>query len=226
MRLLNTTAAVLMLAAGGAQAAGLSSTVAVTSDYDFRGFSRTDEDPALQASLDFSAANGWYVGAWASNVDFPGYDGSVEVDLYTGFSGTANGLGWDAGLVWYTFPSSDGTATEAKLESYPEVYARLTRGVLSGALWYTNDYFGTDESAIYLESNVDVPLRANFSLHMHLGYSFGDYWKDVAGDRYFDYSVGLGYAYQGFTFTLKYVDTDSDAVDDRAIFYVSRTFGL
>ena len=44
----------------------------------------------MQASLDFATDSGWYIGAWASNVDFgDGVDVDYEVDLYTGLHGTA-----------------------------------------------------------------------------------------------------------------------------------------
>ena len=48
----------------------------VTSDYVFRGITQTDFDPALQGGLDYAFGDsGWYVGAWASNVDFADPDG-------------------------------------------------------------------------------------------------------------------------------------------------------
>ncbi|MEJ2521643.1 MAG: TorF family putative porin, partial [Gammaproteobacteria bacterium] len=60
-------AAVLWSAAA---AAGVSATVTATTDYVFRGITQSAEDPALQGSLDYEADSGFYVGAWASNVDF------------------------------------------------------------------------------------------------------------------------------------------------------------
>ena len=66
----------------------LTGTVTAVSDYDFRGISLSAKDPALQGSIDWAAANGFYVGAWASNIDYgPGVDGDIEVDLYAGFAG-------------------------------------------------------------------------------------------------------------------------------------------
>lgn len=224
MRCSHTLIPALLLVSAAASAE-VTSTVTLTSDYDFRGLTQTDEDPALQASIDYAAEGGWYVGAWASNVDFPGYDGSLEVDFYTGFAGeTDAGLGWDVGLVYYAYPSSDNTATESKLESFPEIYGKLSHGIFSGALWYSNDFGGSDENAMYLEGNADIPLPQNFSVNLHVGYSFGDYWDDVEGDKYIDYRVGVGYTLNQFDLQLAYVDTDIDGLDDRVIFTVSTTF--
>lgn len=214
------------LLGAGVAAAEVSSTITLTSDYDFRGVTQTDEDPALQASIDWAADSGWYVGAWASNVDFPGYDGSLELDLYTGFSGgSEDGLGWDVGLVYYTYPDSDGSATEGELSNFPEIYGGLSYGMFSGKLWYSNDFGGTDDSAFYLEGGAAIPLPANFTLDLHVGYSDGDGVESSYGvSNYFDYSVGVSYSVNKFDLGLKYVDTDIDGADtDRVIFTVSTT---
>ena len=83
----------------------------------------------------FGHESGWYVGAWASNVDFgDDVDIDYEVDLYTGFSGgDEEGLGWDVGFVYYAYPDESDA-------NYPEIYGKLSYGMFSGALFYSNDY--------------------------------------------------------------------------------------
>jgi uncharacterized protein (TIGR02001 family) len=225
MRRARLLLSVPLMLVGASVDAEVSSTVTLTSDYDFRGLTQTDEDPALQVSLDYVADDGWYVGAWTSNVDFPGYDGSLELDLYTGFAGELDsGLGWDVGLTWYTYPGSDNTATEDELESAPEIYGLVSLGMFSAAVWYSNDYAGSGENAMYVEGGVRVPLPRELSLDLHAGYSFSDYWDDVEGDKYSDYSVGLQYSIESLDLQLRYVDTDRDEDDDRVIFSVVTTF--
>ena len=121
------------------------------SDYDFRGASQTAKDPAIQASLDFSTEGGWYIGAWASNVDFgPDVDADYEVDLYTGFSGgEEDGLGWDVGFIYYAYDDSD--------LNYPEIYGKLSYGMFSGGLFYSNDWVNSGESSLYATGDVSVP---------------------------------------------------------------------
>jgi uncharacterized protein (TIGR02001 family) len=61
--------------------------LALTSDYVFRGITQTDYDPALQAGLTYSWDNGIYVGGWTSNVDFADSNGpDIEFDTYIGWS--------------------------------------------------------------------------------------------------------------------------------------------
>jgi uncharacterized protein (TIGR02001 family) len=228
MRNLRILAALGLLASAGAANAGVTSTWTLASDYDFRGITQTDEDPALQGSIDYAHDSGWYVGAWASNVDFPGYDGNLELDLYTGFTGTTEGgLGWDAGIIWYTYPTSDTTATEGELLEFPEIYGSLSYGPFKGKLWYSDDFGGTDESSYYLDATATFPLPANFSVLAHVGYSDGDAIDVLYGDAYTDYSVGVGYTAGNFNLALKYVGQDIDdayGLDDRVIFTIATTF--
>ncbi|HKQ15872.1 MAG TPA: TorF family putative porin [Steroidobacteraceae bacterium] len=234
MRKVRILAALGLLAAATAANAEISSTWTLTNDYDFRGASQSATDPAVQASLDFATDSGFYIGAWASNVDF-GHDVGIdyEVDLYTGFSGGAeDGLGWDVGLVYYAYPDDSDA-------NYPEIYGKLSYGMFSGALFYSNDFVNSSQSAMYVSGDVNVPLQSNFSLHAHAGYSFGDFWDGQGGvpsSDYIDWSAGVGYTAGNFELALKWVDTTLDEGDfwfsgedvnnteGRVIFTISTTF--
>ena len=226
-------AAVGLLAVAAAANAEVSSTWTLTNDYDFRGASQSAKDPAVQASIDYANESGWYIGAWASNVDFGPANIDYEVDLYTGFSGGAeDGLGWDVGFVYYAYPDESDA-------NYPEIYGKLSYGMFSGALFYSNDFIGSDESALYVSGDVSVPLPQDFSLNLHAGYNFGDFWDGgdgVPGSEFIDWSVGVGYTVGHFDLALKWVDTTLDENDfgfsdgdvfnteGRVIFSVSTTF--
>jgi len=206
------TAAVALLVSGTATAGEFSSTITATTDYDFRGVSLSAKDPALQASLDWAAENGFYVGAWASNIDYGSdYDGDVELDLYGGYSGeTSAGVGWDVGGVWYTYPGSSSSATKSKIEDYPELWAGISYGVFSAKQWWAIDYGGGSADALYTEGNLAFELPANFTLGLHAGYNYGDAFKNY---EYFDFAVTLGYTISHFDLELKYSGTDLSGAD-------------
>jgi len=72
----------------------LGGTATFTTDYIFRGISNTNQNPAVQASLDATYGI-FYAGIWGSNVDFggsvpPGPVGidlaTVEIDYYAGIT--------------------------------------------------------------------------------------------------------------------------------------------
>jgi uncharacterized protein (TIGR02001 family) len=218
-------AAGLLLASGAAHAQ-FSSTWTATNDYDFRGFSQSAKDPALQGSVDYAFSQGFALGAWASNVDFDPADGDIELDLYANYTGTINDtFAWTAGIVYYLYPGSDD------LGEYPEFFVGLNAGPVQFKQWYANDLYDLGDSAYYTEANATFPLPANFSIIAHAGYSWGDYWKDQFGTEVFDYSLGVGYSLGKFNLALKYTATDDESIETdvgnnegRVIFTVATTF--
>ena len=230
MKNLRWLAAGVALAVSGAAAAGeFSSTVTATSDYDYRGTTQTAQDPALQASIDWAADSGLYVGAWVSNVDFGDCcDEDVELDLYAGFAGgDEEGLTYDVGAVWYTYPGAEDL-------DYPEIYAGIAYGMFDAKVWYSWDFFALDESAFYVEGNANVPLPKDFGLMVHVGYSDGSAWDNTPGlESYFDYAIGFTKTLGHFDLELKWVDgsdweveSEDDVLetDGRVIFAISTTF--
>ena len=229
MKLSHGLAAVGLTFAAATASAEVTGTVSAVSDYNFRGISLSANDPALQGSIDYAHDSGFYAGAWASNIDYgDDVDGDVEVDLYLGFAGgVEDGLGWDLGAVYYTYPGSDD------IEDYPEFYAGINYGAFELKQWYTHDYAGAEVDALYTEANASFELPADFSLNLHLGYNYGDAFED---EEFMDYSVGVGYTLGHFDLGLTYVDTELDRGDaffsdddvfkseGRAIFSISTTF--
>ena len=121
--------------------AGLSSTVNLTSDYTFNGVSQTDNGPALQASLDYGFDSGWYVGSWASNVDFgDGDDTWLEWDFYAGkYFELTDRVSLDVGIAYYTY-HGDSFSDDYK---YPEAYTKFgyasSLGQTELNFWYSWD---------------------------------------------------------------------------------------
>src|SRR5262245_61133135 len=119
--------------------AELTGTVTPVSDYDLRGISQSAQDPALQASLDWTGKSGLYLSGWASSVDFGDCcDEELEVDIYGGFRG-GDELAWDVGFIYYSYPG-----TEPDLD-YPEIYAGLGWSGVTGKIYYSNDFGNSDK---------------------------------------------------------------------------------
>lgn len=207
MRSLRVIVAALLLAVTGVAHAQFSGTVTVVNDYDFRGVSLSGKDPAIQGSIDWAHDSGLYAGAWASCcLDFgPGTATDNEVDLYAGFTGEVEGgFGWDAGLVYYYYdPDTDNV-------DYFEFYFGGSYNIFDAKFWYADDLSNTGQEGYYLEGNLNYGLPEGFTLLAHVGYNFGDYWKNINGDETIDYSIGVGYTLGHFDLELKYIDTNTD----------------
>ena len=106
--------------------------VAFSSDYAWRGYSQTDEEMAISGSLDYSHASGFYLGTWASNIDF-GSTSSMEIDVYAGFGGdiTDSGVSYDLGVLRYMYPS------EGSL-NWNEYYGSLSYSLFTAFVGYTD----------------------------------------------------------------------------------------
>jgi uncharacterized protein (TIGR02001 family) len=192
-----------LLAISGVSQAQFSSTWTAVSDYDFRGVSQSGKDPALQASADYAFANGLSVGAWASNVDFSPAEDDIELDLYLNYTGKINDtFAWTAGGTWYDYP------TGSDIDGYAEVYIGFNAGKFSMKQWFADDFYAGGESAMYTEGNYTEPMTDALSLALHVGYSWGDYWDNVAKPQY-DYAVQLNWTAGHFTVFGKITGTDA-----------------
>lgn len=216
MKNLRTLSALGLLALAGAAQADVTSSVAIVSDYDFRGITQTNEDPALQLSIDYAHESGWYAGAWGSNIDWLP-KASTELDVYTGFKSMAGPVGWDVGIVYYTYAGDSEVNTA-------EIYGKVTWSVITGSLYYTNDYYNTSEDEIYVAADAAIPAGP-VSINLHAGYTNSDAFAN--GD-YEDYSAGVSYTASNFTVGLKYIITDgadrfgiSPGSDDRIVLSLS-----
>ena len=188
--------------------------VNLLSDYRFRGVSRSDEDPALQAALTVSHGNGFYAGARGTTLkgidSYRGRDlGDLELDLYAGY-GAQLGGGWevDAGAVYYVFAGGEG-ATD-----YIEPYASLSYLIgpvyaTAGAKYAPSQRATGGEDMLYLfgQADVSIPFRP-WSFTALVGRqeagAFADYWTWTLGVRHQLRIAGIPDAELG----LSYVDTD------------------
>lgn len=201
--------ALLLAAAGGfgtsteAQAE-LSANIGVVSNYYFRGLSETDGGAAVQGGLDWEASSGFYLGTWASNVEF-GDGTSYELDLYLGFANELdNGLGYDFGYLYYSYPDAPDSA------NFGEIYGELSFGLFSiGAAYVVND---SSDSALvtgdlYYYASTELPLANEFSLGFLVGRTAFD---DSDAENYTHFVASLGKETDGlgaFSFNLEYEDT-------------------
>jgi uncharacterized protein (TIGR02001 family) len=193
-----------LLALSGVSQAQFSSTWTAVSDYDFRGFSQSAKDPALQGSADYAFGDsGFSFGAWASNIDFEPADGDLELDLYLNYAGKINDtFSITAGGTYYAYPGSDD------IGEYPEIYIGFNAGNFSMKQWYADSLYDLDQSAQYTEANYTQPLGENMSLAFHAGYAWGDAWEDIETT---DYAVQFNFTAGKFTLFAKFTGTDGDA---------------
>lgn len=200
-------AAAALLSAGAASAQSspeVAWNLGVVSDYVFRGYSQTDEDPAIQGGVD-ATIGGFYVGAWASNVDF-GDDTDAEVDLYGGYRTEIGGVAFDVGAVGYGYVNAPDGADYDYLELKAAASRAIGPATFGGVIYWSPDFFGLDEEATYIEGNVAFVPADKWTVTGALGHQ----WLDV-NDDYATWNLGVGYAVtEHVAIDFRYHDTDVD----------------
>lgn len=183
--------------------------IGANTDYTFRGFSQTDEDPSVFGGVDASLGIA-YAGVWVSNVDF--FDSTdAEFDIYAGIKPTVGAVGLDLGVIYYGYvdqPSgADYDYWEFKAAASVPV-GPLTLGV---AGYYSPNFFGAIDDAFYYEANAAFTVpETKFSVSGAVGHQS----LEGPGD-YTTWNVGVGYALtDNISLDVRYWDTDvSNTID-------------
>lgn len=194
--------------------------IAYTTDYKYRGITQSGDGPAVSGGFDWAGGD-FYVGTWASSVEF-GDDTGVEIDYYAGYAPTVGAFDLDFGLLYYTYPDATDEPDEQNfLEFYVGAGTSLAGLDLAASFSYSDDFYGADEEATYLNGSVGYGISDAISVDAGVGFSSFD---DGGSDDYTDYSVGATYSCDWADFDLRYIDTDRDGVDDdQIVFTVARS---
>lgn len=218
--------------------AGASANVGLFSSYMFRGVNQNPlsaDLTAIQGGLDYAHDSGIYVGTWLSNIDFAGYTDNVtyETDFYGGYTFKLGEVGLDVGALHYYY------ADDTDLDT-TEFYVGATYGAVTGKVYYTSDYFGTDKEGYYYTVSGSLPVMDGFfTVGANIGYSVGDGPKLFVGslydsspeDSYLDYGITISKSFDpGYTFSLAYIGSNLDGdiakEQERVVFGVKKVFSF
>lgn len=227
----------------------VSGSVAIASDYRFRGVSQTDREMAVQGGITVSHESGLYVGVWGSNLAGWGTFGgaNMELDLIGGYKAKlADNATLDVGLTWYMYPGG------ADKTDFAEPYVKLTgtagpATLTAGAAyapkqqaigkWYNTgtdaangvyNHPGAKDDNLYLWGDGAVALTGTpITAKAHVGHSWG---QDGLGPNataiaptgsYWDWSLGADATYKNLTFNVSYIGTD---ISNRDAAYLRPSF--
>ncbi len=189
----------------------LSANVGATSNYIWRGLEQTSGNAAVFGGIDYTQSSGFYLGTWASNVDF-GDSTTYELDLYAGWSGEINGFNLGIGYIHYAYPDSNPDL------DFSEVL--LSFGFSNYTIGYATIASGEGVSAgddSYISFDANFELKQDLAINFHVGHGTDEFY---AGESYLDYGISL--SKNEFTFGL----SNTDLNDSDVKFYVSYTMAL
>ena len=203
---------VLLAGSIAVSAAEVAGNVTLASDYRFRGISQLKDSPspAIQGGFDVEFDSGFYVGTWASNVNFT--EGAIEIDYYGGYGGSlSDSVDYDVGLLYYSYPR-DGFS-EADLNYY-EIYGSIAWNSFTFGLNISPDYTGETDTFYYPYVDYSFDYE-RLSFGVHVGFAQFEE-EDFLGndDSYIDFSAGVTTEAWGAEWGLSIVGTDLDDDED------------
>lgn len=152
--------------------AELSANIGVTSNYVFRGFTQTNDDPAIQGGIDYMHSTGFYAGAWTSQVDCPansdcvgvgGNNDGFVIDTYAGITTELQGgFLLDLGLIQYNYTDSDK-------DEIRELYLGLGYGPFVGTYYWADDTSNGNADYQYLDLKFKMDLGDDVNFLLHYG---------------------------------------------------------
>jgi uncharacterized protein (TIGR02001 family) len=197
-------------------------TAGVVSDYRYRGYSLSDDQPALQAGLTATHESGLYADLYVSTIAEYGVGGDgdgarIEVTGTMGWAGSLAGFDLDAAVAAYRYPDGD----DVDYLEFP-----LQAGRTVGAVtWTLGVAYAPAQAALGDEDNrygwagLDyAPETWPVSLTARLGYEAGAFAPGGKTDWTLGASHSLGPATLGLAWT------DSDATDGAVVASVFLSF--
>lgn len=192
--------------------AEVTANIGASSNYVWRGVTQTGNEAAVSGGFDWAHDSGVYLGTWASNVNFPsnsstveatdsdgdtvevevpGSDGGFELDLYGGYSGSVGGLGYDVGLIYYSYMESGDL-------NFLEVTGSLSYQWFTVGTNYTLDGEADDDATfsegdIYYYASASAEVVPTWSVGLTVGqYDFDDSADTEYAHGQIDVTKGAG----------------------------------
>jgi len=195
--------------------------ISIVNNYVYRGLSRTNGSPAVQGGVDFAAQNGFYAGAWGSNISWLAdaniaKGSSLELDVYAGVKNSFfTDFIYDFGIMRYHYPAvynpGQGNADTDELHAalgYQWLILKYSYSL--GNAFAIADSKGsgyTDLSANYPISDTGVTLGAHYGRQSFRGTGAAALVAAGLTPSYDDYNVSISKDLSGYVFGVAYSGT-------------------
>jgi uncharacterized protein (TIGR02001 family) len=211
-------------------------TLTATTDYVSRGYSKSDDDFAIQANVDYEHSSGLYLGTSVSNVDFGDNTFSnranVEITPYLGWTFKLTD-DWRLDTQWTRYLYDGKIAGHHS--DYNEFYLLLHyRDIFTIRTSFSEDFYNHGKFSSDYELTGRYPLTDSFEFSTNIGYS---QVEEVLEYDYLYWGVGLTYYYKFVALDFRYMDAieatkeldnqwqyDPEVIDPSFVFSISIGF--
>jgi uncharacterized protein (TIGR02001 family) len=183
-----------------------SALVTGTSNYFYRGYSKSGNAPTVRANVDYAHSSGFFGGLWISRVDFQdkaySHPSNVEFYPYVGYSyKLADQWRLDGSVARYAY---DGRLF-GKSSDYNEYSASVHYSdILTARVDFANDAYNRGGATVNYEISGRYPLGKSLSISAGLGLNQA---SDVIGYDWLYWNTGISWFFKYGALDLRYVDT-------------------
>ena len=182
----------LLLTCSGNCYAQLSGSLTGTTDYMWRGYSKSDGKPALQVNLDYELRSGFYIGSFASFVDFAdeGFKDQSNIELRP-YLGWAYKLSddWQFNTEWVRY-IYDGRIFGEKVDYNEFYFFGHYRDLLTANFSFSEDGYQQNHATFNYEITGRYPINDSIEISSMFGYSNQ---KEVLHYDYYYWNIGLAW---------------------------------
>lgn len=185
-----------------------------TTDYQSRGITQTDSEPAIQGYVEPSYGLGpvlgdAFVNIWASSsVDYGAGVEGAEIDVAGGIKPKFLGPKWSPQIGWvHYFYTPENLSPD-----YGEIYAKTDytfgkddKFTVRGLVFFAPDYNQSGFTGTYVAGGGRVKLWKNIGVYAGIGYQF---FEDPNAFEDLVWTAGASYYWKSLTFDVRYWDTN------------------
>ncbi|GJJ04238.1 hypothetical protein RugamoR64_47760 [Duganella rhizosphaerae] len=186
----------------------ISGSVALQSDYRYRGQSLGDDRPSPQFTLNLDHASGWYAGLFGSGFSIADVHGA-KLQAYGGYAlRLRSGWSVEAGC-------SRSTYTQLHNNDFNECYVGASGERVTTRLYYAPRYLGRPARAWYGEANLYYPVHPSLNLTAHAGLlrtQRGTDWPGIPASSRYDLRLGASIPFGNWTVQLAREQTRDDGL--------------
>ncbi|SDP74621.1 TorF family putative porin [Desulforhopalus singaporensis] len=232
-------------------AENFSSTLILTSDYVCEGVSYSDQDPAIQGTIDYyHPGTGIFVGLWGSSWDDGGVSNDIELGGWVGQAGALGPITYDVAAYYWIYPGAEDEGFEYDYfqaginlsHTFEEAF--LSPSLKVGYLW-SPEYSGEEGTSHKFMSQLGLSLMYGFRMELEAGhydieggnitgngggldggdgYDWEYYRVGLSRDLIAGFNVDLSYHINSEDEFFKEYYGGKDIADNRLVFTLSRTF--
>lgn len=209
-----------------AGAGEFSALVMGTSNFFYRGYSKSDNGPTVRANVDYSHDSGFYGGMWVSRVYFEGsHDDPANVELYP-YLGYSRGFSdqW-RGEIYVSRYIYDGKVYGESID-YNEYSAAVHyRDLVSVRIDFADNAYDQGKTMLNYELSGRYPLTGNLNASMGVGFNQS---STVLEYDWLYWNAGLTWFFRYGALDVRYVDAVESAytpANDKLDFpYLSQSY--